>query len=420
MSSILLLGNYRPTLTLARKLAPLGYRIIVTRGGGEGCSEFSRHVAECWDHPPLSDERHFFSKLNEFLLSRPDIKIVLPVWEACVEGLARHQHMLPQDRTYATPSPDTVEHCLNKLDMLKLASSVGAPCADFAVVCSLEELHTKAGRLELPVVVRPLASSLPIFGRKAVICRNRAEFEAAFTYWPEQHEQLIVQEYVEGPRYNVYFAARNGRPLRFLAAKILRTHLRDGTGLAVDGQTIDLDEDLKDATEKLLEGLNYTGVGCAQFIVDREIDRVTFLELNPRIAGNHAVAEASGLNLSSLAIDLARDAGVSEELQIAKGGKRYAWTYCDLRGLRVALQQRQISVGTGVREFCEAIWLGFRAPIHMTWDRRDPLPTIALFANQFPGLSKLVPTKHKRSNAKSNPSRSSMTHALAPTKKAAA
>lgn len=122
MRSILLLGNYRPTLTLVRKLAPLGYRIIVTRGGGEGCSEFSRYVSECWDHPPIEDEISFFAALNDFLRQRTDIEVVLPVWEPCVIGLAKHQKFLPQDRVYATPSSSIVQQCLNKLKMVEFGA----------------------------------------------------------------------------------------------------------------------------------------------------------------------------------------------------------------------------------------------------------------------------------------------------------
>ncbi|MEQ8824675.1 MAG: ATP-grasp domain-containing protein [Filomicrobium sp.] len=416
MRSILLLGNYRPTLTLARQLAPLGYRIIVTRGGGEGCSEFSRYVSECWDHPPIEDETSFFAALNSFLRQRPDIEIILPVWEPCVTGLAKHQKHLPQDRVYATPSSSIVQQCLNKMEMVKLAAEVGVPCAKFAIIDSFDELREAGSRVDYPFIVRPLASSLPINGRKAVICHSEDEFKKLLPEWPEGHRSLIVQEYVEGPRYNVYFAAQHGKPLRLLAAKILRTHLRDGTGLAVDGLTVDLDDDLKDATEKLLSALDYTGVGCVQFIVDRASERLSFLELNPRIAGNHAVPEACGLELSRLAVDLAEGGGTAEPHFTAKGGKRYAWTYCDLRGLRVALQEQQIGGPQALSEFGRLLWLGLRAPIHMTWDWRDPVPTLALFANQIPGLSKFVPSDFKRPVRDSQDVKGSLPAASAPLK----
>src|SRR5688500_5286865 len=41
---VLLLGNYRPTLAIARALAPLGYRILVAGKGGEGVAEYSRYA----------------------------------------------------------------------------------------------------------------------------------------------------------------------------------------------------------------------------------------------------------------------------------------------------------------------------------------------------------------------------------------
>lgn len=399
MKSILLLGNYRPTLILGRRLSALGYRVIITRGGGDGASEFSRHVSECWDHPPIEDEAAFFGALREFLISRPDIQIIMPVWEACVIGLARHQHELPADRIYATPSSDIVTACLDKTAMLSLATQSKVPCAQYAFVQTWEALTDNAEKIGFPLVIRPLASSIPIFGQKALICRTREELRQAMPAWPAEHETLIVQQYVQGPRYNVYFAAQKGRPVRMLEAKILRTHLPNGTGLAVDGVTLDLDEDIEQATRSLISALNYTGVGCVQFIVDRDRDRITFVEINPRIAGNHAVAEACDMELSRLAVDLAINEDQVEELRIGRAGARYVWTFGDLGGLRMALRERQVGVAGFVRELTRICWLAVRADIHMTWDWRDPLPTAAVFARRVPIASALVPTRYKRARA---------------------
>src|SRR6185503_17231776 len=81
-SAVLLLGNYRPTITLVRELKALSYAIIVGRGGGEGGAEYSRFTDEIWDHPELEESPDaFLLSLRSFLLRRSDIGVVFPVAE---------------------------------------------------------------------------------------------------------------------------------------------------------------------------------------------------------------------------------------------------------------------------------------------------------------------------------------------------
>lgn len=381
--SVILLGNYRPTLTLARSLSALGYRVIVTRGGGEGCSEWSRFVDECWDHPPIEDATAFFAALDELLRQRPDIRIVYPVWERCVAGLAAYRHMLPADRIYAAPDPRTVVTCLDKLRMLELSVRCGVPCADFAVVETYEALRHEADRIGFPIVIRPLSSSLSLNGGKVITLRSADELDAQLPVWPRGHTSLIVQEFVTGPRHNIYFAAQQGRPIRFLAAEILRTHKADGSGLAVDGRTIPLAPKIQDHCTRLIQALDYHGVGCVQFMVDPDAGKVSFLELNPRIAGNHAIAEACGLELGRLSIDLARDPDGDERLTIGPAGRRYVWTYGDFRGIREQLARDEMGWEQALAAAVRALWLAVVADVHMTWRWNDPLPPLALFAQQM-------------------------------------
>jgi predicted ATP-grasp superfamily ATP-dependent carboligase len=393
-ASILLLGNYRPTLAIARALAPHGHRVIVTRGDGEGCAEYSRHVAECWDHPPIDDEAAFVGALATFLARRPDVTTVLPVWEPCVLALARHHARLPADRIYATPPPDTVMTCLDKIRMLDLAREAGLPCAPFAVVDDYTALTREAVRIGFPVIVRPLSSSRPLVGKKALIAETPELLRVRLPAWPPEQDRLIVQRYVRGSRYSIYFAADAGRPIRFMVTETLRTVAVDGTGIGTDARTIELSAEVRGWAERLLGRLRYQGVGLFQLVGDE--DRSTFLELNPRIGGNHALAEASGLELSRLAIDLARSSPSPEALVVAPAGRRCVWTYGDLRGVRTAVAAREISVRDALRAVARTMAGGVRADVHLTWDRRDPLPTMALYARLVPGVGTVVARRTAR------------------------
>jgi len=186
-----------------------------------------------------------------------------------------------------------------------------------------------------------------------------------------------LQRFVAGRRHNHYFAARRGRILRLAETRILRTNRPDGTGLAVEGVSVAPDAERVAHLEALLGAVDYTGIGCAQYLVDAAGRTTAFLENNPRVAGSHAVPEGLGLELSRLAIDLATGRADDAPIRIAPAGVRYAWTYGDLRELLHTVAGRQMGPGAAVRWGAAAALALIRARVHMTWSWRDPVPTLA-------------------------------------------
>ncbi|WP_026380886.1 ATP-binding protein [Afifella pfennigii] len=380
---MLLLGNYRPTITLVRTLKQLGYLTMVGLGGGEGEAERSRFADEAWDHPPLEEQETFIDALLGLLAERPDIKVVLPVAEGFVRLLADIADRLPDDRLYATPTARHVKLLLDKFGAYALAEEAGIPVAPFAQVDSYEELTSEADRIGFPLVIRSLVSAQRLGQKKALTVDSEDGLTRALPAWPAGHRGLILQRQVRGLRHNVYFAAQKGRLVRHLETLIERTDHPDGTGLAVEGRSVEPDARLLTHTKRLLGLLSYTGIGCAQFLVDRKHGEVHFLEINPRVAGNHAIAEAAGLQLGELAIRLADPATGEIAPRSGQAGLLYAWTYGDIRGLKAALAQGDISAGAAMRWAARLAFLAVTADVHMTWSWRDPMPTLCLFARQL-------------------------------------
>ena len=389
---LLLLGNYRPAITLARELGASGYHIIVTRGGGEGLSEYSRFVGEVWDEPdPQKDAGYFIEALSQFLTDRPDITIVVPVAEAFVLALAQYAGRLPKDRTYATPSPEVVMHCLDKSRLSLLAQEIGVPVAPLEHVSSYDHLFRAARTIGFPLVIRPLSSLVRLNGRKVVIVENERALERNLPRWPSGHRGLIVQRRMPGQRCNHYFAAQNGRLVRVSQSIILKTDCSDGSGVATKGISTDVDSGLIRYTTALLEVLGYHGTGIAQFLVDPDTGTVCFLEINPRIAGSHAVPYAAGLELGSLAIELARPGAPSVPYVEGPADLAYTWTLGAIRGLKKGVQDGSIPVSRVPAELIMIIRDCLKSDVRMTWDWRDPLPTVMLL------LAKIVPRRSKPS-----------------------
>ena len=255
--SVLLLGNDRPTVPVAAALHRMNYRVIVTRDCGKGYAQFSRHVSETWDHPPIEADAMFFSALGKFLRSRPDIRVVLPLWERCVTNLARHRHLLPADRLYACVDDDTMETCLDKSKMLSLAMECGMANAAFTKVGTYPSLIKATRAIGFPLVVRPTDPNRKLAGKKALIADNAKDLISMLPIWPDGHKDLIVQRYIDGRRINLYFAAQNGKAIRYLTTEILRTD-------ELDAAQFDIPTRL--ATKRLEDAVGLTrtrrGAGC--------------------------------------------------------------------------------------------------------------------------------------------------------------
>lgn len=374
--TVLLLGNFRPTVTVVRRVSALGYRTIVKRDEG-WLAAASKHCDETWDDPIAAGDPEFIDTLCRYLDERRDIDIVMPVEEQYVLAIARNRDRLPAGRTYATPEARIVLTCLDKVGMLDICEKAGIPSAPNATVTNLDELYAAADRIGFPLVVRPLWSARPIAGRKAYITMDERTMKRELSEWPEGHDSLIVQRFISGPRYNVDYAARNGKTIQAVATRILRTDSYDYTGIDVSGVTIPMPDNLWDYTERMNAALNYTGPGLIQFMVDHERGEISFLELNPRFNGNSAVPDHAGLELVRLSIDLVEHPERDEKVVISQGGLRHAWLYGEVMGLRKSLQRGMLSRGQLAGQLLRAFKDALTADFHVIWSWRDPMPAIS-------------------------------------------
>jgi predicted ATP-grasp superfamily ATP-dependent carboligase len=393
-ATVLLLGNYRPTIALARGLAGVGHRVIVgscaepSAEFGRGSAEFSRFTSEVWWHPSIERQPDaLLAALRGFLFRRRDVAVVFPVAEHFVRLVSANRDSLPADRIYVLPPEELVARLLDKVSAYRLAESAGLPVAPWAQVDRHEDLAPCCARLGYPVVVRPLGPGR-LDGRKAVIVGTPVELAHMLPAWPVGQPALLLQRMVDGRRYNLYFAAQRGRLVRIAAAGVDRTDSPDGTGLAVTGRTVPVDDTLRAYTATLADRLAYHGVGCAQYIVAPGC--TTFLELNPRVGGNHAIPEAAGLGLGALAVALAVPGSSDVPLVIGRPGIVFAWSHGDAAGLRTAIRRGTVSP----REMLVWAWKIARtsvtADLHLTWRWDDPLPTLVPYARRIPALRRLL------------------------------
>ena len=382
MSSVLVIGNYRASLTVVRSLARDGYNVIA--GVGMDCSftDLSRSCHEVWEHPAIDTNGPFADSLLKFLEGRPDVSFVFPVVQSAVICIAELKDRLPANTTAVISDPGIIKKCLHKSYMLDLAETNGIPVEPYAVVTDERSLFDAADEIGYPNIVRPIGSEAEemLCEKKAVIALGPEQIEQNLIPWPVLHDELLLQRFAPGPRHGIYFAAQDGQVLALVEVVSERTDRSDGTGFAIEGVSVAPCKVLIKYLKTLLSVLNYTGIGCVQFL-RRTDGSFHFLELNPRLGGNSAIAVRCGLDLPVLACKLAsaQQTLIDSENWSYPVGITYAWTFGEMQGLRRARTEGEMPLVTFLSGWVRAFTSAIAADIHLTWSIRDPLPTVANF-----------------------------------------
>ena len=385
---VLVIGNYRQTLTVIRSLARANYKVILGRSEPGVFTQYSRYIKEIWEHPGIDcHSEEFLTALSTFAKSRNAPICIFPAGDSEVSVLARHFPELPPATVAVMPSPATVLTCLNKVTFYELAIRIGLPVAEFQLAKSLPELMAKAESIGFPCVVKPIGPLTDFRDQKAVILHKRDELPRKLPSWPPGHAALIVQKFSSGLRRNCHFLADQGELLAYFEQRVLRTDRPDYMGYGVDGDAVPPTTALKNHTAKLIAELGYSGLGCVQFIVDEIRGTTSLLELNPRLDATCAIPYYCGYDFPAMAVALAAYRRQITSNRPANDStyplRRGVWTSGDLTKLGQDIRGQQVSWGEVpgrllriARSFC-------LADFHLTWSWHDPLPTCYVFARML-------------------------------------
>lgn len=380
---ILLLGNHRHTITVVRSLGRAGFGVVLGQDEHTGIAQYSRYCSETWAHPKLEEnEREFGLALEEFVARRPDVSLVFPIGESMLVYMTQNAARFPTLKIVA-PALSTVFKCLDKKRSYDTASKAGIPVPTWRLAGSVEDLHDTAREIGYPCVVKPNRSNHFFFGKKAIVCRSPADVSRNFQSWPEGKERLIVQRYIESDRPNCHFRAIDGKLMEYYEHMVIRTDRTDETGFEIDGVSVAPTPILRDYCSALLRALNYSGVGCVQFLTERSGGKVYFLELNPRLDATCALPYASGVDFPLYAVECLLPDRIHEPASTLSypTGVRIHYLMGDLQGLVRGWEERSISAPTALRWIYRIGRSSLSAKVHLTFQWNDPGPTIRLYAN---------------------------------------
>jgi predicted ATP-grasp superfamily ATP-dependent carboligase len=257
---------------------------------------------------------------------------------------------------------------LSKNSVMRLVEEAGIPVPRTVYPTGEEDLKALGAEIGFPLLVKGEGGES---SRTIRIIRRRAELLESYravTNGKEKHvRQPNLQQFIEGPTYSVGGLFQNGRAVRLCAGRMALMEPYKA-GLMVKGVTERPPRLIENAL-RVFEALRYTGFGDADFMFDPRDGQFKFVEINPEVWANIALAGPAGVDFHGAYRALARGEPVSADLAFREGVTFY----------RVA--KRLLST-------LKRPWLGFgfardflNPSVVTDWDWTDLRPDLHLLIN---------------------------------------
>ena len=236
------------------------------------------------------------------LCKQDRIDVVFSTVDAELPALAARRDELRKETgaVLAAPSLDTLDVTLDKFLLAER-------CTDVVRVPETRLLDAAGVAVDwdFPVIVKPRRGA----GSRGVRVVGDRNALVAIGH----DDALIIQEHLPGDEFSVdVFADASGRVI----ASVPRTRTRVDSGVSIAGRTVRNDE-LERTAASVATAVGLVGVANVQLRYDRD-GVAALLEVNPRFPGAMPLTIAAGVDMPSLALDLALDGVLPEAVGFAE------------------------------------------------------------------------------------------------------
>ncbi len=308
---VIVLGASPTGLYAVRELANAGLSVAVA-DVAQGCALSSRHVA--------GGGRSFMGDLaaiEEWLLGMPRAgdsrPVLLPTNDLFIEFVVERRQRLAARFEFAACHEGLAAELLDKSLFHALCGRHGMPTPGVWPAENAEEALALAGRVPYPCILKPMLIHRArgfLKGKKVLIARDQAEFEAHARELPPESGGWLVQEVITGPESDITlfagYVGRDGRLRQAFTARKLRQY-PPGFGSASLVLSAPCAETLA-LTGDFLGRIGFRGVCGAEFKRDPRDGRLKIIEINPRPTLWFQVSHDAGKRVVEAAVrDLAGD-----------------------------------------------------------------------------------------------------------------
>lgn len=344
MTVLVLDGQQRSALAVVRSLGRQGVEVHVADAETPCLAGVSRHARSSLRYPdPQHDPDAFVSWVRTTTLEK-GFEVVFPVTDTSTMTLLAAagqpgavRHVGPQVRAY--------EEVTNKATLVALATRVGVRTPRTHIVTGLAEIEHYIAHAQFPLVLKPARSRLLLDGRivntgvfVAASAREALQFARAQT-WVEALP-CLMQEYIEGHGAGVFALYASGRPAAWFAHRRIREKPPRG-GVSVLSESIAVDDQLREAAQRLLDAAGYEGAAMVEFRIDPR-GTAYLMEINARLWGSLQLAVDCGVDFPWLmyASFKGREVAPVERPVV---GRRLRWFLGDMDNLLIELRGKGLS-----------------------------------------------------------------------------
>jgi predicted ATP-grasp superfamily ATP-dependent carboligase len=272
-----------------------------------------------------------------------------------------------------------LESISNKYSQYKLASNAGCVLPATWVICNKSELDSLHEAIHYPVFVKGLDVNSwrrKISGSvKGFLVRDLRELHDKVNSIVAKDVPVILQEVIPGPDINHYkycsYTSSSGEILaEFTLRKIRQNPIRFGVGAVVESI---YNQELIMEGRKLFKGINFRGIGSAEFKLDEKDGRLKLIELNPRYWQQNFLSTECGINFPFINWSDLYNKRIPTE-NVFKTGIKWINRYLDFDSFLSYNRKGELSFWNWRKSLKgKSVYSDF------TWD--DPLPFLYEFRN---------------------------------------
>jgi predicted ATP-grasp superfamily ATP-dependent carboligase len=357
----------RSVLAACRSLARRGYAVDAAASERPAATHWSRFCADrFWTSDPKADPAGFVEELRQ-IVRGGDHDVLLAGTDASLLAISRRREYLEPYVRLGLPAPEAVERSLSKSALIDYAAEAGIPVPETVVCIEQEAALEAASQFGYPVMLKPGRAVFEHNGGLRRLGSAAVHDQPSLArLLPEYGDSWLVQRVQPGALISFAGVIADGRLLAYVASRYQRTWPPEAGSVAYS-ETIQPPQGLSDKVRALLVAMGWTGIFELELLEGSD-GSLSTLDLNPRVYGSLALADAAGAPLPLVWCDwlLRRRFGA----KFARPGYRYRWDDAEIRRLGWLVRHGQSrSIPDLVRPHSRTV----RAHL---W-RSDPLPLAA-------------------------------------------
>ena len=297
-------GENRSSLAVTRSLGRYGCIVVVTGQQTKNIASCSRYCKSRYAVPSPQEEGAAYLAALQEIIRKESVDVLFPMTEPATLLLADNRNKLPGGMVLACPSIEKVRKVYDKFFIFRLARELGVAIPQTLFVENRQDFFAKIDNVpSFPVVVKPAMSKVPtkdgFLATSVKYAHTLKELEQLYTTEIALEYPSMIQEKIVGSGTGLFTLFKDGRHYALFSHKRLREKPPSG-GVSVVCESVPLDEEMVEASRKLLSAVGWDGVAMVEFKRDERDGQAKLMEINGRFWGSLQLAIAAGVDFPVL------------------------------------------------------------------------------------------------------------------------